>query len=182
MLNLLPESSLKKVKHEYMLRLGFVSCIAVACVLLFWIIGLVPAYIFADTRTKAVELQRETRTASVQDVMNDKDKESLAQLVAATKLVTNAPDSPLDAYSLLAEKVGEGLTIKNYLVARNVETNSFSISITGTSATRQALVDYSERIKADKRFTNVDVPISVFVVEKDTPFVLTVTYPYDISN
>jgi len=174
MLELLPNTQKKALKKEYFLRLSviFLLFLFVAGILFF--VFLSPSYFLSTEKEKIVNIEFEKRKKS-NVALDDEDfwsdiknsKEMIALLLPSTDT-----HSIKDLIVKIISKKNSGIMIDGLSMSYS-KNGQHQIFIRGVSKNREFLKSFSESLKAENEFTNVDLPISNFAKISDIEFNIT---------
>lgn len=175
MINLLSLQKKSDVKNLLLLRFvtGLFAAIILASVLL--ILSLVPMYIYFEKQEATIEaisgaLSRNDNFNQIKGV-----SEKISANNDRLKIFPN--DLPKAGYieSLIDRIIqikGSGvfITAFNYGAPNKSDTKSTNIEIKGVARDRKSLLDFKQKLEAEKSFTAVVLPISSFVKVDNIPF------------
>ncbi|MEK9166212.1 MAG: hypothetical protein AAB846_00585 [Patescibacteria group bacterium] len=173
-MNLLPEEEKKEVGQERMRRFLVVALLGCAGVFGIGSILLLPSYFFAEYQQRESERGLQALTSSPEiGRMKEEKKEAEARAATFSKLEALFAESKSVAvpFGLVLAARSEGVKISSlsYSISKDIE----KISVRGRSAKRADLVDFSNRLEAVREFSKVSSPISNFLKEEDSEFLLT---------
>jgi hypothetical protein len=179
MINLLPDDNKKAVTREYRWRLIIVaSCLMSASA----IIGgtfLVPSYLLVLTKARAAADDLANAQKALESSGSSGIETATASLGSKLALLRNKnPEWGLS--SLLSELAAarvNGVTITG--IRTNPDKNSgFTLTIVGHARDRQQLLLFTEALKQNPRFSNIDLPIDELVKNADIPYQITLAYKH----
>jgi len=170
--NLLPQERFRALRRDYFLRLSIVVALFLIALTLISSLLLLPTYIFlaASARTK------ETRLANIESAFSSTDEAALsARLTAlsnsATVLVSLANTPSVSAITRSALAVPHPGVALSGLAYKSPKT----LSISGSSATRDALRGYQLAIQSAPFAKTANLPVSAYAKDIDIAFTITVT-------
>lgn len=174
MINLLPISDVKKTIVEYRMRLTITALLMLALVLFIAVALLVPSYLLASHKRDLVQNEfskSNDQGASAQEMKNLKDTVTQTEAVVA---LLGANGQRLAVSDDIMRKISgygaNGITITGiYYDAKDV---TQTISLRGSASTRQNLTDFADILKKDRTFSNVSLPISDLVRDKNISFTI----------
>jgi hypothetical protein len=173
MLHLLTDSQKKKVIKEYRLRLTTVICWLIIFVSLVGAALLLPSYLTAVGKVNVIKAENQSKENSVKDLkaqnFNDKIKQIDSNL-NALKVSVSIP-SPRETYDKIIGSLPRGVFLSRYTYLL-VSDSSASISIDGTAIDRDTLAELQNRLKLNKEFSGINIPITWFTKKKDLSFSL----------
>ncbi|MCC2630954.1 MAG: seg [Candidatus Paceibacter sp.] len=175
MINLLPDNEKKLIDKEYKLRRAVLvvgACIAVVFIL---IMVLVPSYIMAFFRTKAVD-----SGMLVQDSQTEKNAAELARQIEDAKVLTKvlAPKTvsvvPSNIIPLLVSHKSDRNSITDIQFTRNTD-GTAKVLVQGIAKTRESLSTFTDALSKEPTITAVDVPVSNFAKDANIEYNFTVS-------
>lgn len=172
--NLLPSAHRLRLVREYYFRLG-----AVMIALIIILIGaagilLVPTYIFLVGTAQ----EKENRLAHINKTLSSADEAALsARLTAlsndATALIALSEKRTASEHVRSALNVPRpGVTLSSFTYTPG--TNSNTLLISGTAATRDVLRGYQLALEGMPPATSATLPVSVYAKDVNIPFTITV--------
>ncbi|MEK7662255.1 MAG: hypothetical protein AAB355_02025 [Patescibacteria group bacterium] len=169
MVNLLPETHRKIIEAEYRSRALLTT---LYFIIIFFIIAaalLLPAYFLSREKLAVVSVDSVTVTALAKSQAEEVRREiSLLNEKLAILSLEKSTLSVSEIVSLIISARGAGVYIKNMIYESRGNTSK--IDVFGTAKTRDALIAFVERVKKEKKFSEVYSPISNLVKEKDIDF------------
>ena len=178
MSNLLPVQEKKHLKLLYKKRFGVVALRACMVLCLAAALCLVPSFIYS----KNEESDLLAKKAILDKQATGELKQSLISAIADinTRLaVFNQQDfsSPVVGSFinpvLQAKTSSVSLTDMTYVV--NPNANIATVTLSGVSTSREAILSFADNLKHMSGVSNVDVPITNFIKESNMPFTITLT-------
>lgn len=170
MLKLLTEKERQKVASEYIVRRAVVVISGLILVLLIGIVGLLPSYVLSNARqNEALAL-----TKSMDGVENREDESGLqAWLIKINKkLALLSPKLDVDRPSNFIERVNEqsikGVRLTDFSWTKVA--GKINLSVGGVAQDRQTLIMFENNINSSQHFSEVTLPISNLVKDKDIDF------------
>ncbi len=173
MFNVLPEQFKKTITTEYYVRLGALVCCVVCVLEVCTIVFLLPSWMVGTIQkkelTQHIAIMQDLPVARSSNTVADTIT-SLNQLleVVTTTFVYEKPTSLLD--EILKNK-NSNIHIIDYS-STYVDSTHASLSITGKSVNRNALVTFVKTLQQDKKFSNIELPVSDLARDSDIPFTL----------
>jgi len=172
-MNLLPEEKQKSVRKEYHLRLATVALFVVTGIFVAGSIFLLPSYVSVFSQyndaNAAIEFSQNNQNISDATTAKEMDelKKELALLSADTSdyvsdvflLVTGSRNN-IQVTGLSYEKNGAGVA---------------TVVVSGIAPSRQALQTFSKVLSGVYQFSEVRLPVSNFVEDKDISFTASLT-------
>lgn len=175
--NLLPSDRLRTLRREYFLRLGSTALLCGIVVILAAAALLLPMYVFlsSSVRTKEVQL------AMVETAISSGDESAfslqLEQLTNNAKTLTALAQVPSISEFLraLLAVPHPGITLSNFSYTAKTEKIPGKLSVSGSSATREALRTYQLALQAANFASSADLPVSAYAQDADIAFTITIT-------
>jgi Tfp pilus assembly protein PilN len=172
MFTLLPKDTRAEVESEYRKRVLAVAFGLTALAMLAGAIGAVPAYVNIrindqTARAKAaVAVTNDTQTVSTLE----KQVKDIGVKIAALK-DANSQKTLISIMDLIGERITPGISISNISLKR---TDTGSITLAGTAATRDALVTFSKSLQGEPSFSGISLPISSLAKSRDISFSISI--------
>ncbi len=171
MINLLPQKAKKRIIREYYTRaisvwfLIFSAVVAIVSFLFLPVYILVSSQVeaFSKSISEASEKVREYDFSSQALTKATKDAQLIYEMEASQKIT--------DLLSILSNFQNENLLVREYDFKRNGK-NIEVVRLSGLAKTRQALVDFSEKLKKLDFVEVVDLPVSNLAKDRDLEFSL----------
>lgn len=173
--NLLPLERQHELFREYFLRLSVVFIALVTALVLVAAMLLLPTYIFL-TQSAAT---KEARLANIESVLASSDEKILSAHLNtlssnATILLATEKISSVSAILRSALAVPRnGISLSGFVYAPATGNVPGSLSLSGTSQTREALRAYQLALESAPFAVSADLPVSAYA--KDTNIVFTIT-------
>lgn len=177
MFNVLPDNFKKVIKSQYKKRRLVVCFLAVILLQISFFIFILPSYIFLVTEKR--NLLAESQRSEVSNVLGNN--------ITASKVFRNVNNDLFvlssdieqnnieDFLSKLISLEGAEIKIKEIVYKNKTATaTTTTIVLRGVALNRNALLLFSNIIKADSLFGNVDLPVSNFVKDKNIDFSMTI--------
>lgn len=171
MLELLPNTQKKALKKEYFLRLSVASLLFLFVTGILFLVSLLPSYFLSVVKERVVNEEFNNSMKS----KNTLDNENLQSSIKDSKEMLYLL-KPEDSQSLMESVIMKIIENKN----PGISINSISINyskkgqyqaiITGTSKNREFLRTFADKLKMEKDFNNIDLPISNFAKISDIDF------------
>lgn len=173
MLNLLPKDQKKKIIREYRTRFLIVAFSLLLAGEVIFLILLIPPYLTAKSRLYSLNSQ--SASIKAQNITTETD-----QLGAEVQKTSNY----LDTFVSTTTPIGVAKAIKNIVDMRGssvrisgltygVQNSNQQIVVRGTADTRQALLDFVNKLKAQPGVISADLPVSDFAQSKNIDFSVT---------
>lgn len=175
-MNLLPELEKNRVVKGLKLRFFVVGMFITGAALLINSVLIIPPYLLANTKLIENKIRAETTA-----LKNDKTyldtllvPRELSIKMASIRLLTPPKTKVEILGDILSIKPG-ALKIDSIMYSLQKEDEGNKIVISGLSLDRKSLIDYSQALKSNPLFTNVDVPVSSLTKERNLPFTINIT-------
>ncbi len=177
MFNLLPENEKQKVYKQYLMRKVIVALVLLLIVVISGSVFLLPSYILVTYRNQDVERQIE----NIQVQAEKKNRPELTKRLEDInqKIMSVDVHDNTYAYYDLIDKI---LTLKpqalliNSIVIQNIagkgSEETLHIQLTGIALTRNALVTFTNRLKEDELYSDVELPVSSLAQETNAEYVI----------
>jgi hypothetical protein len=175
--NLLPRDRVRILRTEYFFRLATVAVLGLVGLVIVCGVLLFPSYLFLG-------IQVSSRSAEIANLGNA--SKNADQASAAARLTALADDTTYLA--TLAKKPNVSKTIKNVLAVPHpgITLSGFTfappkgstngtMTVSGTSATRDALRSYSLALRSVPTVDSADLPVSAYAKDSNIPFTVTLT-------
>ena len=176
MINLLTKEGQEKLIREYRRRRLVVACFPRAVI---WLVGLVTVgALVYQIHQKQAETDEALNRVSLEPNANAGTQDSLqetnADIATLKKSGTSRP-SLSGLWKNVLEDKANGVRITDWRWGIDTKTKVTKLELVGRSSTRQALLDFIEKLKQNKTFTTVDSPISNLIKNRDLDFTITLT-------
>lgn len=171
--DLLPRARRRAIRHGYFLRLAVAASFALSALAVTASFLLAPTYLFLEQSVAA----KQSRLAELKAALAASDEAALsarlatlsAQAAALSTLGT-APQAATRLADVLSVSRA-GITLSGLAYARK----TYTITLTGTAATRDALRQYQLALSAAPFAARAELPVSAYAKDADIPFVITIT-------
>ena len=173
MSNLLPPEEKKAIRRDYAVRLIAVALFALAAA------GVVasalhfPAYVFSGMKERILRSDIEILNKRTGGDLEASMKAAIGEINSRLQLFPDQPkDMPISKQVIapLLEQRRSGVKITG--IVYSVEHGEKVVTVSGFAATRSDLTGYVERLKGVPGFTEVTLPISSFVKDRNLDFSL----------
>ena len=173
MINLIPPTAKKSIHREYLKRVATVWLFLFSVALTMLTIFLLPTYVALQREITSLE----TTTAVSSDRVSQFD-------ISATELIkTNnqamlllhsvTTITPSKVISTLSDTAGSQVKLTNFQFS-NLDTTG-KVTISGVAVSRQDLAVFRDAVSADSRFSEVNLPISNLIKDRDLLFSMSMT-------
>lgn len=170
MFKLLTDKTKEKVMHEYVLRRMIVIMCSLIAVFFIGIIGILPSYVLSNARQNEVL----ERTRVMNSIGQEGGKPDLENWLLQTneRLRELSPkldtDRPSDFVDKVISQSLKGVRITGFSWIKTGD--SIVLSVGGVATDRQTLLMFERRLNASGYFSEVTLPISNLVKDKDIDF------------
>jgi hypothetical protein len=174
MINLIPPSAQKQVKHEYWIRvitlwmfMGGTACVVCA-------IFLIPAHVLVHNQLDSFSEQFGNATTNSES--RKVSENSITEVNAISALLTKSENTV--NFSNVISEIEKNKSVDIVLLdftltrARDVLT---SVMISGSASSRATLSAFRDTLDANTLFGKVDLPLASLAKDKDIPFTITIT-------
>jgi hypothetical protein len=174
MINLIPPTAKRAVRHEYRLRVlvVYLWLVVIGGVIVGTLLVSPLAFIHFQTQVVADDYTEAAgqQAASAELVATiDKDNERLQEL---SLYVGAEPLMPL--VEELEEIAGTNITITAIRIVRDENGAIPEVVVVGTAATRQVLATFEQNLESRSRFGDIVLPLANLARDQDLPFQLTI--------
>lgn len=172
MINIIPESARSSAVREYRLRLAAVGLFVLGVLSICSALMLSPAYFFAKLE-KDNAVQEEARLSQADGARAQGEGAMLMRAAAEAKLLFSLFSAPpkSERTQAVLSAAGSGITITRVSFS---DTDSV-LQISGTAATREALLAFSRRLTQIPGVAAADVPVSDLAKNTDIRFNMNAT-------
>lgn len=179
---LLPEKEMRSLKREYRTRLLIFFLFFLSCSILIGILALVPAYYFSYSQEKesinrfsAIQKSRQEQgtTNLIKELSQDSD---------ILKKLSRSKESVIwsQIISEITNHKATGITITSLALSKPINaTSTIGIALQGKASTRDALIQFKNKLEADPSIVKVGLPVSDLAKSKDIMYSITISI---ISN
>ncbi len=171
MFNLLQDSLKSEVKKEYYLRRLIVALFFVLSMEVTFIVFIFPSWILSNIKQD----DNKTRVTEIDISKDDSDSSAVRPLIRLLNNEFSMIDKSLDYIEILPmlneilDKKNSSIKITQFSYVSTGSTTA-TLSIRGTSLTRDSLVKFKSSMDSIEIFKSVDLPISNFAKDKDIDF------------
>ena len=175
MINLLPVEEKKKLHRDYALRLFSVTLGVVSVSAIIGIVTLLPSYFISDLEKRAAveEIER------IRSINGEDGQEDIMKVLkeAQLKLKILSPEyEKVSVRTVFDTAIGykpKTVTLTG-LVYQEEDEGKIRITINGVADNREDLLVFSQDLKRDALFDDVELPVSNLAKDRDLSFTLTV--------
>lgn len=159
-------------------RLGGLCLMMLSIVLFVAVLALLPPYLFSNAKSKIASQKLEIQTRESVPL----DMEEINQVLTDVKGKLNLVEKNEQNRFIVSEQVIRAILkdkvsgIKILSMAYRVDQNNGKeITLSGDASSRQALLNFRQKLESDPAFKKVDLPISNFVRGTNIRFYLTLS-------
>lgn len=180
MRNLLPIESKKVIRREYMLRITGIGLIFVFFVFLFSSVFLLPSFFLSIAKEESVRDSAEIVRKSVE--LREQNSADILLEEAKQKLKLLSVDKESIFVQDVVKKITggktEGLSIHG-ISYMDISGGRHRIALTGMAKDRDLLLSFRRYLEKEEIFTDVRLPVSNLVKDKDIEFSIEVEIEHD---
>lgn len=174
MSNVLPPHDKKYLKREYTLRLFTVFFLFLLSTGLFATILLLPSYFISQSKEASIERQSQLLQRAITFRESDRSTASLVttkqKLNELAALRMQTPHT--DVISAVVRSTDSTITVDAFYYTKKSVDNA-ELKITGRALSRAALLSFSDRLKRERVFERVDLPVSSLARDANIVFSIT---------
>ncbi len=174
MINLIPPSAQKQVKHEYWVRVVTVWMLLGGISFVLCIFFFIPTYVLIHNQLDNFSSQYEEADTNNESLKSS--EEAIIQANAIASLLTQSENTSSFA-TVIAEienaKTGD-ILLFDFSVTR-VGMIFTSITVSGTAPSRASLSSFRDALDSNSLFEKVELPLASLAKDKDIPFTITIT-------
>ena len=174
--NLLPNERLKALRYDYFLRLSIVAVSFLIAIILVSAVLLLPTYIYLTASARA----KEDRISNIESTLFSADEAVLSERlitlsnnVASLAAIADAPHVSIIMREVL-DISHPGIALSSFLYSPATGKKPGTLSISGSSATRDALRVYQTDLQSAPFVKSADLPVSAYAKDTDIAFTITV--------
>ena len=176
MINFLPPEAKSAVKREYMLRTISVWALLLTAVAAVITAFLLPTYVLLLRQVDALELDAVRTEGNSNKHLYQAARTALekAQTLAEALAVIPAGPTAYEVLRAIQAVQTDSITLSGFSYEHN-GTSVSAVTVRGTAATREALVEFSSALEREPLFARATVPVAALAKDRDLPFTLSVT-------
>lgn len=163
----------KKIRKEYTLRFFTLLFFFISSSIIISIIFVSSSYLILSMYEKTYLEPVSSKKLEEISVNNEFTKKLSALHMLSQKVIFDT-NIPLLVTQKLFEYASGVVEINSFEIKPDVSTAK--ITLRGVSPTRDALIQFENRIKQDASFTDFSIPIDTFAKQKDISFAVTFAY------
>jgi hypothetical protein len=171
MWNISPEDHKAAIRHEYFARFGIVLLSLCFGAIVFGCAFLLPSLVLSRSRENAALLQQKELREKISKGETENPATQLKDL--QEKLNALRSQSNVEISSVFP-KVVAAKTPDIVITALVFSGSEATLKVIGKAKTRNSLVDFSKKLRLEKSFSGIDVPVSDLVKDKDIEFTINI--------
>jgi len=175
--NLLPRDRVRTLRFEYFLRLATVALLGLTGLVVVCGVLLFPSYLFIgiEVSTRQAQIERLGSTSANADEIAAASR--LAALGDSTAYLATLAKQPSASAALKNVLLvpHPGITLSGFTFAPPKDTGDGSMTVSGVSATRDALRSYSLALRSVPTVDAADLPVSAYAKDSNIPFTITLS-------
>lgn len=174
MINLLPISGIKRIISEYRVRLITTALIMLATTMIIALVLLFPAYLLASHKR---DLISENLSKMGDQATSTQEVKNLEKIIKETDVTIDTLGGKGQKFSVSSDILlkTSGYRTENIKIIGifydKKDTNG-ALSFKGSAGSRQNLTEFVDLLKKDPAFTDVSLPISDLVKDKNIDFTI----------
>jgi len=175
--NLLPLARQRALTRAYLLRVFVIAFVLVIVLTLSGAVLLIPTYVYVSGN----ERSKQSQLADLEPAVAPGDAASLSTRLAALSNNTAALvelSKTLSISSVLRALLSvarPGITLSEFAYTPSADRRSGTLTVSGSSATRDALRDYQLALEGAPWARAAALPVSAYAKDADIAFTITVT-------
>lgn len=175
MVNLLPTNDFKHVLREHGRRVGVIALALIALSTVFLSLFAIPSAIVTWSGAGGFDQQLEATKTLVTLQRKQGGGDTLTDLSTRAELLAAvlAQPTPSSILQDIVPRIPSGVSVRQFSYAPTDE--GVSVTLLGTAATRNALIEFGANLRVSPFFSRVDVPISSLARSEDIEFTLTIS-------
>lgn len=175
--NLLPRHRIRAFRRGYFLRLGTLSLVLLAGLVIVHGLLLLPAYLYAKGEVARETAQLASLNARLQNSEEKQVQLRLTALADSVKYLSRLNTTPTASAALSAVlKVPRtGITLTGFTFTPPTPKEGGRMALSGMASSRDTLRAYALALGQLPFITNADLPISAYAQERNIPFTITLT-------
>ena len=169
MANLLPQKERKHFEWEYRFRVVTIVLLFCMATLVFGSVLLLPSYFISQSKGESIERQSELLKKTIALREGDASIESLfltkQKIDALVKLQAQVPQTKI--IHAIIQNLSTDVSVHTFNYVKG------EMKIAGSAQSRKALILFSDQLKKEKLFNDVDLPVSSLARDSDITFSIT---------
>jgi hypothetical protein len=173
MASLLTQEEKKTLARRDMLTVVLVYMLGLLFLIVVALVFLVPSYFLTQYKLEGVE----NRLALLQSSTSAKRNDETSNVLNETRSLVSALKETSSVESFLGQQVSKvsrlapsGVIITGYSVKKDMADGSLSATVSGMAANRSSLIEFSNSLKAEERFSGATLPIGILARDSDIGF------------
>lgn len=174
MINLIPPSAQKQVKHEYWIRVLTMWMLLAGTSFVLCIFFFIPAYVLVQNQLESFSAQFKEADTNSESLKSSET--AIVQANAISSLLSQSEDVTSFATVIAEiEKAKNGDILLFDFSMTRADAVFTSITVSGTASSRATLSTFRDSLDSNILFEKVDLPLSSLAKDKDIPFTITIT-------
>ena len=171
MFNLLPENLKKQITKEYKLRLFIVAMFSLIIVQASFLVFLFPSWLVSNYKEKDFSSRNDEVNKSLSALDISSTTAFIKSLNARLVVINDGLEYPrlVPVVDTILSKKTPSIKIGAVYYTSNSATTG-TLTVSGVSSTREALVSFADKIKEVEYLKKVDLPISNLAKDKNIEF------------
>ena len=179
MLNLLNREKRYFLRREYFGRLANVFLGIIIFCLVFYGVLLLSNGFLVNFEKSAVEGESKRLSESTLQKDLDEYETKLSHVQQEYNLFSKETIHPTSIINIIKQKEIAGIILSNITFQKVDEEGNIKLEIKGVAKNRDTLINYSNSLKTDVLFKDVNIPFSSLAKNSDIPFSLSVSAKVD---
>lgn len=176
MANLLPKRDRNRFEWEYRFRVLTVVLLSIAVTLVLGTIFLLPSYFVSQSKEESIDRQSELLQKTISAREADLAVTSLLATKQKINQLVSVQDQVLQTEVLqsIINNTDNNIALEGFYYKQGTDSKS-EMKITGRAHSRTTLLSFSERLKKESLFSQVDLPVSSLAKDSNITFSITLT-------
>jgi hypothetical protein len=182
MLNLLNKEKRFFLRREYFGRLTNVILSVIIFCLVFYGILLLSNSFLVNFEKIAVEIEFQNLAQS--NLQKDLEiyEKNLAHIQAEYNLFSKKSTEPTLIISKIEQKQVPGIVLKSINFQKVDEEGGAKLQVGGLAKDRDTLINYSDSLKTENIFQEINIPLATFAKDSNIPFSLSINTKINLKN
>ena len=174
MANLLPKKERKHFEWEYRFRLLIILLLFTMVTFALGIVFLLPSFFVSQSKEKSIERQSELLQKTITLRERDMSVASLRSINQKINKLTAVQEQVLqtEIMQTIIKNLDKDITIDAFYYTHKIDSDG-EMRITGKAKSRTSLLSFSDRLKKESLFNNVDLPVSSLARDSNIVFLIT---------
>ena len=182
MLNLLKREKRYEIRKEYFRRLINVTFLVLIISLAYYGVLLFSGTFIINFEKKGLEIESQNiANSELQKQVTEYEKQ-LSHLKIEYGLFSKKVMSPTFILAKLSEKTISGISLDGININKTDKEDVFAVDIKGIAKNRDILLQYSNSLKVESIFEDINIPLSSLTKNTDIPFAISMTAKTNKEN